>query len=371
MTIELARLYYLACELRPNLPDHKLMQVLPKMYTELITSGCKNGISSGISNYQQLAQLYSMGEAIGIEPTENEFKSLISSMIASEVESKKELPIDVKINYYDRLTRYYKQGESFIPQVRRTFNSPAPLVSKFSSGFLPYDKVLGATPENPFSVVNDVTTIIANPGTGKSYLSLAIGAAWPHGSVYIYDPENGEGVVLNRAETLPDRGSESYDNKHIIFGWYGVETILEHFKDNPDLNALVILDSLHFVCGDGSDPSSRMEYFKAYKAAVALKQYVKHVIITTQVKRGANGDSIDAAAASSTIERDSGALLHLSKGMYLGNGTVEYRLFSSKYRHGPNQVEVNFIFDYVKAQCVHIVEPMVMTKELYDNMEFI
>jgi hypothetical protein len=363
--IELARLYYLACELRPNLPEHKLLQVLPRMYTELITSAAKNGISSGIANYEQLATLYSTGEALNIDPTENEFKSLISTMIANHIEDKKDLPIDEKIKYYERLTRYYKQGESFIPQVRRTFNSPAPVISKFSSGFPPYDKVLGG------SIVNDVTTIIANPGTGKSYISMAIAAAWPHGSVRIYDPENGEGVVLNRAETLPGRGSEDYDHKELIFGWYSAEDILQELKDNPDHNMLVILDSLHFVCGDGSSPESRANYFHTYKAAVAMKQFCKHVIITTQVKRGANGDSIDAGAASSTIERDSGAQLHLSKGMYLGNGTVEYRLFSSKNRHGPNQVEVNFVFDYVSAKCVHIVEPPVFTQEMYENMEFI
>ena len=360
--IEIARIFFLAAELKPNLPDFKLMRCLPPKYTELITSAAKNGVASGVANYEQLATLYEAGARFGIEPTEIEFRSLLTNMIREEIE-KRDMQIEERLDLMDRLVRFYKQGTSYIAQVCRTFNSPPPLMSKFSTGFDPLDKVLGG------SVVTGATTIVANPGTGKSYVSIAIASNWKHGSVWFYDPENGEGLMLTRTESI-DR-DESYDSKKLFFGFYNPEEILEKLRDDPDPGRLVIMDSLHFICGTGRTPDSGAKYERSYQAAIAMKQYCKKIIITTQVKRGGDGDSIDAGAASSCIERHSDAQIHLSKGLPLGDGTYEYRMFCSKNRNGVGGTEVKFAFDYDKAICRYIVEAPVFSEEAMETMEYI
>ena len=360
--IEIARIFFLAAELKPNLPDLKLMRCLPLKYTELITSAAKNGIASGVANFEQLATLYEAGARFGIEPTIIEFRSLLTNLLREEIE-KRDMQIEDRLDLLDRLVRFYKQGTSYIAQVRRNFNSPAPIMAKFSTGFAPLDKVLGG------STVTEVTTIVATTGTGKSYISLAIAAGWKHGSVWFYDPENGESLMLTRTESI-DR-DKSYDNKELIFGFYNPEQILEELRDNPDPGRLIIMDSLHFICGTGRTPDSGTRYERTYNAAVAMKQYCKKIIITTQVKRGADGDSIDSAAASSCIEHHSGAMIHLSKGLPLGDGTYEYRMFCSKNRNGVGGTEVKFAFDYEKAVCRYIVEAPIFSEETMETMEFI
>lgn len=360
--IEIARIFFLAAELKPTLPDFKLMRCLPPKYNELITSAAKNGVASGVANYDQLATLYEAGARFGIEPTVIEFRSLLTIMLREEIE-KRDMQIEERIDLMDRLVRFYKQGISYIAQVHRTFNSPAPKMAIFSTGFDPLDIVLGG------STVTEVTTIVATTGTGKSYISLAIAAGWRHGSVWFYDPENGESLMLTRTESI-DRDI-TYDDKKLIFGFYNPEQILEDLRDNPDPGRLVIMDSLHFVCGTGRTPDSGARYERTYNAAVAMKQHCKNIIITTQVKRGADGDSIDSASASSCIEHHSGAMIHLSKGLPLGDGTYEYRMFCSKNRNGVGGTEVKFAFDYEKATCRYIVEAPIFSEKTMNTMDYI
>src|SRR6476660_4875235 len=108
--IELARLFFLACELQPPLPSFKLMRCLPPKYVELLTSAAKNGIAGGIANYQQLAVLYEKGAQFGIEPTQHEFKTLLTAMLREEIE-KREMSIDERMVLLEALTNYYKSGQ--------------------------------------------------------------------------------------------------------------------------------------------------------------------------------------------------------------------------------------------------------------------
>lgn len=360
--IELARIYFLACELQPPLPNHKLMRQLPPKYAELIASAAANGLASGIAGYAQLAQLYEKGAQFGIEPTLLEFKGLMTALLREEIE-KREMSLFERMELSAQLVAYFRQGESFITQERLKFNTPAPPLNRFSTGFAPLDSVLGG------NAVTSVVTLIASPGTGKSYLSLAIAAGWSHGSVLFYDPENGSGLMLERAQSIDvDRKP---DNKEFIFGYYNPDEILEELREDPDPGRLIIMDSLHFICGTGRTPDSGAKYEKAYTTAVAMQQHCKLVLITTQVKRGADGDSIDAGAASSCIERHSGAQIHLSKGELLPDGATEYRMFCSKNRYGPGGLEIKFAFDYFNAICRYLVEDLKYSEEAMEQMEYL
>lgn len=358
--MEIARLYYLACELSPVLPDGKLLRLLPPKYVELLKSATQNGIASNQANYEQLAAIYEIGAKVGIEPTEKEFRSAMSHMIQRELDKKDDLSLDDRLHCMSRLVNYYKTGTSFITPVRRSFKTKVPPMNFFKTGFEPFDEVLGG------GTVTEVTTIVANPGTGKSYISLAIAHAWKHGSVLFYDPENGEALMLSRANQMDEDDS---DDKEFIFGHYDPEDILEYVMDNPDPGRLVIMDSLHFVCGTGRTPDSGLKYEKAYQCAVAMKMYAKLIIITTQIKRGADGDSLDAGAASACIERHSGAQLNLSKKERLPDGHYKYRFYCSKNRNGVGGTEIEFAFDYERAQSRYIIRPPVFSEELLATLE--
>lgn len=359
MTIE--RAYYLACELSPTLPDHKLLRLLPGKYVELITSAATNGISSGLANYDQLAKVYEAGAKYGIEPTEQEFRSLMTEMLREGLESK-QITLHERLKLMAKLVRYYEQGQSIIPQVRRKFSDKAPPTATFTSGFLPLDTVL----DN--KIVNSVITIVAQTGTGKSFITYAIALAW-QGPVLFYDPENGEALMLSRSNGNP----RNSDDKEFVFGWYDAEQILDELREDPNPDLLVIMDSMHVVCGDARDPATGARYYKHMSACSAMKQYAKLIINTTQIKRGGDGDSVDAASGSSNVEHYTGALIHLSKGGVLDDGSQLYRMYCPKNRNGVSGLECKFAFDYSTATCKRIIEtpiPTAYKPQDIDEMEY-
>ena len=357
--IEIARLYFLACELKPELPDYRLMSLITPKYRELIKSAATNGISSGIAGYEQLRAIYDAGKAIDIEPSNQEFKSLLSSMINSSLDQKEDYSIDDKMDLMTRLTAYYKSGKSTIPKVIRKFTDEPPEFLFFQSGFEPLDRVLVK------GLVKGITTIVANAGVGKSYIALAIAAVWD-GPVIYYEPENGEALTLTRIATMD---KSNLENKEIHFGFYHSKEILEYVKDHADENLLVIMDSLSVVCGEGRDSNSGSLYVETYQDSIKMLEYCKHVLITTHLRRHSDGDTISAAGASSAIEKYSTAQIHLSKEGKLPDGCWQYRFFTPKYRAGESQVEVKFAFNYEEAKCMYIVEQPKFTNQLLEEME--
>lgn len=363
--IEFARLYFLACELKPTLPEHKLLRLLPPKQVELLISAVKSGIGSGLANYDQLAALYEMGKSENV--SHENFKTTLSGMLEEAISAKSNISIDERIQLWGKLAKYY-ESRKIAPPVVRKFNEQGPELVLFATGFAPLDKVLGKNKKPGEIIPTEVITIIAQPGTGKSYISLAIANAWKHGPVLLYDPENGEGLVMSRANSAVKVGDPEYDNKRFIFGHYDPDDILAYIQDNPMEGLLVILDSMHCICGDGRSPASGAEYERMLRIMSAMKKYAKLIIGTTQVKRGADGDDLEAAAASASIERWTGAQIHLSKEDELEDNLQQYRMYCSKNRSGVQGQEVRFAFDYEKAK-TYLIEPQKYTPTLLDDME--
>jgi hypothetical protein len=345
---EVYRLYYLAVELRPELPDSRLMALLPPKIRDLIESGTRDGLGAGMANYGTLQATYMEG-ANGVEATDSEFRGLLTAMLDSEVSRREDLPLTTRMKYRSRLASYYTQNKSVIATKRVKFNEKSDPLLRFPTGFLPIDTVLGGR-----GITAGVITLIAVPGSGKTYLSQAI-ANLHNGAVWMFDAETGEGLVMDRQK---DIDGVNLDNKEYIFGSYNVEDIYEDARANPDPERLIILDSLHFVCGDGRTPESGARYSAAYKWAIEMAHagYCKYVLITTQVKRGSDGNSIDSAAASATIERDSSALINLTKLHPLPDGTVKMRLFCNKNRMGLAGAITYFAFRYEKGKAEYVIE---------------
>lgn len=337
------RLFRLACDTRPTLPSRDLMNVLAPDIRDLISSGAKSGFNTNHAQLAQLEVIYTTG-ASDRPSTQEEFRELLSQAIfdtlleAHTMDTRKRTALFAQLDAYSTST-------SVIPQTRRAWNSPAPPSTHFQTGFAPLDRVLGN------KVRKGVITVLAIPGDGKSYFGLALGDIWD-GPVWMFDPENGEEVTLERAQTI---AREKCEEKEFIFGNYDPTTILAEARADPNPNRLIILDSLHFVCGTGQNAGDAIRYARAYECAIQLAAVSKLVLITTQIKRGADGDSIDAGAASACIERHSAVLLHLKKGMLRPDLLQTYRLFASKHRTGVGGLELEYAFHYEKAQSMYII----------------
>ncbi len=344
---EIFRLYYLAVELRPILPNTKLMNILPRKYADLIYSGVRDGLGSMLAGYETLTASYMRGASSGVTPTEHEFKSLITALIHRELSSKTDIRLEDQISLQGALANYYQSGSSIIQQKRVKFTSkPSPL-SKFSSGFEPLDAILGG------QVLKSVITLLAVPASGKTYIAQAIANNWSHGSAWYFEPEVGEDLILDRQERIST--GVNLDSKEYFFGNYSPEAVLDLVKEEPDENRIIVWDSLHVICGTGSTPESRAKYERAYEIAVRLKDHCKLLIITTQVKRGNSGDDIDSGAASSCIERYSDAQINIRKELLLPDGANQVRLFCSKNRMGPGGGLVNFAFDYTTGSYKYMI----------------
>lgn len=344
---EIFRLYYLAVELRPTLPNTKLMNILPRKYADLIYSGVRDGLGSMLAGYETLAASYMRGASSGVTASEREFKSLITALIHRELSSKTDIRLEDQIQLQGALASYYQSGTSIIKQKRVKFNTKSSPLAKFSSGFEPLDVVLGG------ALLKGVITLLGIPSMGKTYIAQAIANSWQHGSVWFCEPEVGEDLILDRQDNIAGFDLES---KEYFFGHYSPEAMLDMVQEEPDENRLIVWDSLHVICGTGSTPESRNKYERAYETAIRLKAHCKLLIITTQVKRGNSGDEIDSGAASSCIERYSDAQINIRKELLLPDGCNQVRLFCSKNRMGPGGGLVNFAFNYEKGKFAYMMD---------------
>jgi hypothetical protein len=355
---ELHRLYYLAVDLKPRLPDRKLLDLLPKTWGRLIQSAVDDGTGSGLASQAQLDDFYMKGAESGIKPTLKEFKGLLCTVIRENLrEKEKELSNADATRLYGLLHRFYTYDDSKRPEKWMSFNAKAPDLVTFSSCFPPLDDIIRAGVKNEPGVFTEIITMLGFTGTGKSVLTLAIGKEWNHGSVWYFDPEVGEGLTLYRLnvmETLHD------PSKMVVFGDYDIDEVLQRCIDDPDPNRLLIFDSLHAICGDGDTSDSRQMYANYYKKFSKMKDYVKLIIVTTQIKRGDDGKNLHSAAGSRNIENWSGALVSAHQGGIIAGPNNEpyneVKLYGIKNRMGQKNRECDFVFDYVRNRYIGLLK---------------
>lgn len=358
MSDTLSRLYYLAVEVKPTLPDSRLYNLLSKNWRRLIDSGITNGLASGIANYDQLKHLYELGSS-NIEPTEKEFRLLLGQSIMTQLEGDVSKSTIERVKLAGSLNVYISSIGNTTTK-KAFFTEPAPPLTTFNSGFKPLDTLVS---ENGLST--EIITFLGKPGSGKSSIALSIAGEWPKNSnVWYFEPELGQGFMLNKISKTDFSWNE---NCVLYSGFYGVENILKMIEQEPDDDRLIVLDSLHVVCGDGTTAESRSKYTAAYEAMLELKTKCKLIVVTTQVKRGSTADDIEAAAGSSAIERYSGVLIGITKGPPLPpEGKLNsVGLFAIKNRLGAAGKKKEFAFDYLRCKSKYTLDdPEEMLKAL-------
>lgn len=343
----LCRLYYLACEIKPRLPDRKLLLVLPKTWQELINSAIDSGIGSGVTNYDQLQAMYMHGCESGIPPSEVEFKSLLANEITQFLD-KSDFTFKYKLKLQSLLYNYLEGTANSIRHSICTFDKEPEPLSRFSTGFWPIDDVL-SDPDEP-GVISEVITLLGQSGAGKTYMATTMAAMWPHGSVWMFQPELDENLILHRVARMDSQWA-SGQAPILETGVYNPEVVLDRCIEDNDPNRLVIFDSLSYICGSGDNPENRAKWERYYHACVELKSYVKMVLITTHIKRGDSGKNIDSGAGSSAIEKNSGAQVLFEKLHALPNykGT-RCQFTATKNRMGPDNQVISFDYDYTTSK---------------------
>lgn len=354
---ELHRLYHLAVDLKPHLPDRKLMDLLPKTWGKIITSGAIDGLGSGIANYAQLEQLYMDGAENGIEASDKEFKALLTSNIKNQlIERHREFDLKTLTKLFGLVDAYYNRTDAALKQEKFNYNDPAPEFMTFSSCFRPFDEVIKADDRNP-GVTSGTITLLGITGTGKSKLALAVTDMWNYGPTFMFDPENGKARTMSRIKRL----DKTHNEKYGFVGEYSADEVYNICVDANDPGLLLVVDSMHAICGDGDDFSSRAMYREWYKMfnALMIGGYVKLVLDTTQVKRNDDGKSITSAAGSRNIENWSSYLLFAEKGSSLpgpiNTSYHEVTLYGNKNRDGFSK-PVKFVFDYRNNRYIDMLD---------------
>lgn len=353
---ELHRLYRLAVDLKPNLPDRRLMDLLPKTWGKIITSGAVDGLGSGMANYDQLERLYMEGAENGIEPNFREFKGLLCNQIRNQlIERNKDFDLKTYTKLCGLLDQYYNRDDTRLKQECIDFNDEPAEFLTFSSGFLPIDEAVRA--DDVPGVTNGILTLLGITGTGKSKLALAFTSMWDYGPAFMLDPENGKARTQSRIKKL----NKVHHGKKALIGKYTSDEVYDICVNVNDPTLLLVVDSMHAIAGDGDTPESRGMYRDWYEMfnALLLGNYVKLVVNTTQVKRNDDGKNINSAAGSRNIENYSSMLLFAEKGDALpgpkNTAYHEVTLYGNKNRDGHSK-PVKFVFDYRNNAYVDMLE---------------
>lgn len=346
---ELTRMYYLLCEGRYNLPPTKLLKLLPKKTWELFEGAQRYGIGSGMSNLEQLTNLYMAGSESGIEATESEFKGLLCAEIRQALCNNTDINTQTYVEYAGMLADYYKAGSIEKDQEILPFDADAPEIERFSTGLPALDKLCGG------GIYKCLMTLLGDPGNGKSSLALWIAANWPYGPVSFFEPnEMGPELMLNKVKSM---GIEFRDPKPLFhFGSYGPETVLNYINDNPDPNRLVICDSLSAMCGLGDSPESRARYGRFYQKAIEIKEKSKLLIYTTHLKRGASGEGISDGGGSSMIEKVSRIIVSVAKEDTRPDMTNNMSLYAIKNSMAMSGIRQKFVFDLDRNRFIKLLD---------------
>lgn len=329
---EVCRAYYIAVKLSPELPDTRLMALLPELERNLIRSA-KHGVGSGLVPIEQAKQALETGYIEGIDPTVQEFKAIMCRAIRACITrmADDDQDIDFTFDLDKRLTRYYFSENADVPTDYMDFADAGKgtAIQRIISGFTPLDELLSTRKD--VGIVPGIVTFIAGQGVGKTYITQAIANTW-EGAVWFFDIENGRSRIEMRQMTMTGKT----EGKRYYFGPYDVEHIYNLAQDQQPDNLLVVLDSIKSAFGNGQGPNDYQRYIDGYKYAdmLIMNGLAKLVIMSTHYKQGTDGSSAGHAGASATIGDKSSAVITINNLGALPGDCTEYEFKAVKDRDG-------------------------------------
>lgn len=362
MSSLLARLFYLSCELRPDLPENKLLNLLGKAWPDMIRSGAQYGLAGSSQalptiSFDQLSNFYMMGAESGATPDLEEFRSALSGAIYERICGNENLSVLDQINMASKLGlwlngRASQNGDSEIDWDQEV---TTPMYTKV--GFWPIDQI-----HSDKGVPQGICTVLSQPGVGKSTIGTGMGLEWRRkniGSVIMLQTELSPAGMRKKIDGMIHPHDKLFRSgiDRIIFGRRQVAQALDTMIDNPDPNRLVLFDSVTGYCGQGDGPDSRTRFAELYDALCQVKNASRLVFAFSHVRRGEDMAHIEMSAGSSAIERFSDSLIYLSSDQVpLPDGRVEIKIESIKNRWDQQQRPFKFLFNYETGQASEIDE---------------
>lgn len=360
---DLSRLFYLACELRPALPDRLLLARLGKGWATIIKAGAELGLGGSTAaipnvSIEQLSNFYMTGAESGALPHLEEFRALLTGQLYDAIEKAADLSNIEKMQLFVRLGRWYNGLESTNGDGEMSWDAVIETPPFTKTGFWPLDKIAG-----PRGLPQEVVTLLARPEVGKTTLCLATAFAWRRndiGPVTFIQTEIAASALRMKIDGM---GNPSQlfrkDMDKLVFGRRAAEDALQKCIDEPDPDRLVIFDSIGGYAGQGDTPESRTRYADLFDLLTQVKNHSRAVIAAGHVKRGTTLSDLEMAAGSSAIERFSGVLLYMNKDTTPSpDGTVDVTLESLKNRYDMNQRKVKFSFNYRTGEAQNVDEEL-------------
>lgn len=355
-TTKMSRMFMIACEVRPDLPDQRLMSFLGKSWSPVITAGAKHGLAGaamaipGVSA-DQLAAFYMAGAESGATPTADEFRSALAGTIHEAITGNDSLSALDQMLLVGKLAKWYEGKNSANGEDEIDFDAVIDTPPFTKTGFWPLDRLHG-----PDGLPQGICTVLSRPGVGKTTTALALAYLWrvhDIGEVWICQTEIAASAQLMKMAGIT--GGRNVFRKGVdrmVFGRRNSQSCLEKLAANPDPNRLVLFDSVTGFCGQGDGPESRTRFADFYDLACQVKNVSRMLIAFTHVKRGTDIADIESAAGSSAIERYSDSMVYLSTdGVPMPNGCVEIRGESLKNRWGSHQRPIKYVFNYQTGEC--------------------
>ncbi len=344
-----ARLFYGACELRPELPSDVLMSLLGA-WSGVIKAAAEYGLGgasqslAGVS-YDQLSGLYEAGIESGSQPDLQEFRSTLAGVLYEKLcASEKKSSLD-KISLSGKLDRWLNGNDGQVSDSSLDWDAEVDTPPFTNTGFVPFDRIHG-----PEGIPQSNGTVLSKPGVGKTTMALATGIKWRQkgiGPVTMIQTEIPPSMLLMKVRAMNAGKVFRKGVDKLVFGVRSAEQELEHIIENPDPDRLLLFDSVSGFCGQGDTPSSRERYGHLYNLLVQAGSANRVVLAFHHVKRGVDLADLESAAGSSAVERFSRSLIYLkTDGLASPSGVVDVGIESLKNSYGERVDSFRFGFNY-------------------------
>ena len=361
MSTIISRLFYLSCELKPDLPSSQLLNMLGKSWSEVIYAASKYGLGGCTAalpevSFQQLNSLYETGSDSGATPTVEEFRSMLAGAIYKKIKDSENISDIQQMKLSCDLYTWFNGKDSMSGEGELDFDAKLSIPPFTKTGFWPIDKIHGSR-----GVPQGVCTLLAKPGVGKTTSAIAIAKNWKEqqiGPVVFMQTELSAPMLCMKIEemtiTTPGLWQSGVDK--LVFG-RSVTKTMESLIDNPDPNRLVIFDSVVGHCGQGDTADSRAKFDDLYRTLCELKNASRMCIAVTHVKRGIDIANIEAAAGSSVVERLSDSMIYMSSSdIVRPDGKVTIKVEDLKNRWGRKVTPFKYLFDYTNGNAYPLGE---------------
>lgn len=353
----LDRIIYLAVETRLPIPNCLKPYII---YSDMINGIIELGIEGycvreNISSANLLAQ-YQKGKEGGTG-TEKEYTYLVSSIVAENVAdafSNEHINLDVFMAVMTAIDVFKNQHDYFLhesDEYKLSDDMGEPLLPT-KTGIIPIDYLIGGF------VPNSLVALAGGTGLGKTRQSLGIGLAlmeskWAS-SLDIYQlelsPRQQRGMLAQPKKAYP---TLNYDNISLIHRPYNGTEMVRYYQKNPDYNKVVIVDGIDHIIAAGGSGDNRDKLGKIYSEMKRISNFVKLVIVTTQVNRQASDGTTKitnnhfADSALKAWQIDLGLAIYFPDNSRERKRTVIMTATKTRDQSTNNTNKIPYVFDYV------------------------